>query len=136
VLGGWQGVFKKETDFFQNWSLKGMIMGFRTNLKVIITYLKDFPSPTFLQKHHKLTHACQELEDRVDRLTRENAWLKKKRDLEGAYTHHNGAYFFETPDGQTAPYCSQCWDAKGRLVKLETGANGRANCPQCNTRDG
>jgi hypothetical protein len=112
-------------------------MRFRDSLKILISYLKEFPNPRFMERHTKLTTSCKELNDYVHRLEQENALLKKKLDLEGRFSRHNGAYYFETPEGHQAPFCSECWDVRGRLVRLKIGGDGVIVCPQCegNGRD-
>ena len=113
---------------------RGMVMGFHDNLKMVISYLKQFPNPTLVQQYTKLATTCRELKDSVDKLEQENASLKEKLSLEGTFSRHNGAYYFETPEGCEAPFCSRCWDTNARLIRLRTGPDGVAACPQCSGR--
>ncbi len=106
-------------------------MRFRDGLKVLFSYLKEFPNPSIMERLTKLTTSCKELEACVHKLEQENALLKKRLDLEGKFSRHNGAYYFETPEGHEAPFCSECWDVRGRLVRLKVGGNGDIACPQC-----
>ena len=120
-------------DIFQNVTmpLRGTAMNFRENLKMFVSYLKEFPSPSLMIRHAKLTTSCRELKDSVHKLQQENACLKEKLELEGKYVRNNGAYFFETPEGHEAPFCSRCWDLRGRLVRLSDGLEGGQTCPFC-----
>ena len=85
-----------------------------------------------MNKYVKLTTSYEKLKDSVDKLERENALLKEKQDLQGTFVRHNGAYYFETPDGRDAPFCSRCGDMDGKLVKLQVGPNG-LGCPRCSS---
>jgi hypothetical protein len=106
-------------------------MRFKDNLKAFVSYLKAFPTPTFLEAHSTLQTSCVELKGCIRELERENETLRQRLHLKGAFSRHNGAYFFETPDGQKEPFCSWCWEVKSKLVRLHLEDEGRAACPQC-----
>jgi hypothetical protein len=109
-------------------------MSFKDNLKVFLSYLKQFPSPTFLEKHSNLKTSYFELKDNIRELEKENKILKERLHLKGAFSRHNGAYFFETPDGRQEPFCSRCWDVESRLTPLRLEDEDTASCPRCTDR--
>ena len=109
-------------------------MSFKDNLKLFLSYLKQFPTPTFVEQHTSLKTSYIELKDCVRKLERENKTLKLKLHSKGAFSRHNGAYFFETPDGQQEPFCSRCWDLESRLVPLPLKDDSIAPCPRCAIR--
>ena len=109
-------------------------MRFQYNLKALLSYLKEFPNPTFVERYRRLDTTCKKLKDSIDKLEQENASLKERLAREGTFVRLNGAYYFETPEGYDAPFCSHCWDTRARLVKLKIGSDGVPACPQCADR--
>ena len=106
-------------------------MHFKDNLKAYVHYLKAFPTPSYLKAHAALQDACMELKGYIRELERENENLRKRLYFKGAYSLHNGAYFFETPDGQKEPFCSWCWEINNKLLRLYLDDEGTAACPRC-----
>lgn len=109
-------------------------MGFKDFLNVFVSYLRQFPTPTFLDKHTSLETSYFKLKDCIRELERENQALKQRLQSDGTFSRRNGAYFFETPDGQKEPFCSRCWDLESKLVPIRLKDDGMEACPRCTNR--
>ena len=106
-------------------------MSFLDKFKAFVSYVREFPDPGWIEKHTNLRTSYLDLKNRVNRLEKENELLRKRSHIKGSFSRHNGAYFLETPDGQEEPFCSECWDAESKLVRLHLGHDAVAECPRC-----
>jgi hypothetical protein len=71
------------------------------------------------EENHKLRTALQDIKDRQ----KTNSKLV-----------HRDNHYFKGDDG---PYCTKCWDADNKLVRLHEGSPGNGqryfSCPNCKT---
>jgi len=106
-------------------------MTYLAKLKAFISYLAKFQSHNSTEEIKHET-SLLELQGFLHELEQENEVLKERLGAKGSILlSDNGAYFFETSDGQEEPFCSRCWDADCKLVRLHIGDDGVATCPQC-----
>lgn len=106
-------------------------MSFFDSLKAFVSYVMEFQVPRSTEEIKQET-SLLELQGFLHELEQENEVLKERLGAKGSILlGDNGAYFFETSDGQEEPFCSRCWDADCKLVRLHIGDDGVATCPQC-----
>ena len=108
-------------------------MSFRDPIHILISYLKEFPTPNMLIRYARLSDSCRQLKESLKKLEKENRALKAHVAREGTYDRSNGVYLFETQGGKHVPFCAACWDTREKLVRLRRDDLGNHWCPQCSS---
>ena len=86
----------------------------------------------------ELVKAIQELQADNLALVAENMSLKeqlKEKQKHNMQFSSKDNCYWDIKDGgsKEGPYCSNCYDTKGLLVRALGGKNGAYHCPSCNT---
>ena len=82
-------------------------------------WLRDFPR-------------AFELQGRLRVLEAENERLRKELAFRHAAVFVEGGYYEITADGpEKGRYCSKCWDADTKRIRLTTSSTGFTRCPEC-----
>lgn len=68
-----------------------------------------------------------ELQTQVIALFEENRTLKDRLATRDQLTFKKNAYWM----GDEGPFCSRCWDAESKLVRLHVQAQTTPRCPSC-----
>lgn len=88
-----------------------------------------------IEQYQQILEAQQELlemQKRIQNLEKENAELKEKLEIKENLIHENNAYWIDKEGKKDGPFCSRCWDADKKLVRLHPCGNpAYYNCPNC-----
>jgi hypothetical protein len=77
----------------------------------------------------ELNKKLLDLQTELMALVDENTALKKRLEVSETLVFRANAYF----RGDDGPFCSRCWDADTRLVRLHKAADSYPQCPACKT---
>ena len=73
----------------------------------------------------------ERLRERVGLLESENEALKTQKEISRSLDYELGVYFTEMSGEREGPFCTRCWDADNKLVRLAVQKTGIAQCPEC-----
>jgi hypothetical protein len=95
----------------------------------VIETVKDVAG--LIQKYDniELIRRVVELQEQVYDLVTENRTLKDRLTTRDQLVFRKNSYW----RGDDGPFCSQCWDGEGRLVRLHVSPGLTAQCPKCHT---
>lgn len=67
------------------------------------------------------------------RFQKENQMLKEKLEISGKLVCEKDVYWFPMDGKKDGPFCTRCWDADKKLVRLHklTGNPVYSKCPNC-----
>jgi len=67
------------------------------------------------------------------RFKKENQALREELEISGKLVCEKDAYWSSTDDKKDGPFCTRCWDADRKLVRLHklTGNQAYSKCPNC-----
>ena len=65
-------------------------------------------------------------------LRAENAQLREALKLQGTVKYDDGAYWTENEE-RDGPFCTKCWDADERLIRMKHTYHEWFECPNCKT---
>lgn len=71
------------------------------------------------------------LREQANRLESENVALKRQKEISRSLSYEIGVYFNELDGEREGPFCTRCWDADNKLVRLAVQKSGIAQCPEC-----
>jgi hypothetical protein len=75
-----------------------------------------------------------ELQNEVAKLQKENADLKKDKDIENDIERHEGLSLTRKSDAEKLMYCSTCWAKECIMVQVPFyEKSDSCNCPLCKT---
>ena len=73
-----------------------------------------------------------ELREEVLNLRNDNAPLRENLDAKSALKYDRGAYWSEVDGSRDGPFCSRCWDADSKRIRMHYwGLETFWQCPQC-----
>lgn len=77
------------------------------------------------------------LREEVFQLKRQLEEIKRTEEVEKNLLHKDNHYFLKKGEEEDGPYCTKCWDADRKLIRLHSGNvnNGLHyfDCPNCKT---
>jgi hypothetical protein len=59
--------------------------------------------------------------------------LQKQLDVRAQVKWDDPVYWVEAPSGREGPYCQRCYDAEGKLVRLQSSGDGYYSCRACSS---
>ncbi|MBN1847706.1 MAG: hypothetical protein JW932_03895 [Deltaproteobacteria bacterium] len=71
------------------------------------------------------------LRERTALLEKENEALKMQKEISRNLSYEKGVYFNTIHGDREGPFCTRCWDADYKLVRLAVQKSGIAQCPEC-----
>ncbi len=74
------------------------------------------------------------MQKKIQEIEKENRELKEKLEIKENLIFEKNAYWLEKENGEKdGPFCSVCWDADEKLIRLRVGdyALGWALCLKC-----
>lgn len=72
-----------------------------------------------------------QLRERTANLEKENEALKMQKEISRHLSYELGVYFNTMHGEREGPFCTRCWDADYKLVRLAVQKSGIAQCPEC-----
>lgn len=106
-------------------------MGLYEGLKDAASVLKEANK---IEEYKEILDALEkmlEMQKRIADLEAENKSLHDKLETKDNLTYENNAYWLKKENGQTeGPFCSRCWDAEKKLVRIHPRGTGH-HCPEC-----
>jgi hypothetical protein len=74
-----------------------------------------------------------EMQERIKSLEEVNAELKKRKDIADELEYRDKSYWLD----EDGPFCSRCWDADSKLVRLrqQNVQKSDFDCDNCGTRN-
>ena len=73
----------------------------------------------------------EDLREQISVLEAENEKLKMQKEISRTLSYELGVYFTEIKGEREGPFCTRCWDADNKLVRLAVQKTGIAQCPEC-----
>lgn len=95
-------------------------MSILENLKEAVTLVQRIDN---IELYRKIL----DLQAEVLALVQENTELKQKARITEELAFRNNSYWRE----DKGPFCSRCWDADGKLVRLVVRGPYHPQCPNC-----
>jgi len=84
------------------------------------------------QKILDIQAQAMDLMERNVGLQKENFELKKDLEISKKLMHERDAYWISEDGKKDGPFCTRCWDAEKKLVRLhKTGNPVYSKCPNC-----
>lgn len=73
-----------------------------------------------------------QMQKKISELEEENKILKDQSKIKRNLTYENDAYWVGKNDNKEGPFCSKCWDADTKLVRMHYYEHSNIyNCPNC-----
>ena len=108
-------------------------MSFLENAKALFELAKKAGNIDLQQAIISLQQEALELQEENRLLKTENARLTEQLAFHGTLIFEDNRYWSERDGNREGPYCSRCWDADRRMVRLHDYENGFLGCPACET---
>jgi hypothetical protein len=77
-----------------------------------------------------LQYEAMNVIQQMNELKEQNRVLKEKLETVENLTFKDKVYF---KNGDSEPFCSKCWDADSKLIRLHGDGEGWFQCPSCKT---
>jgi len=77
-----------------------------------------------------LQYEAMKVIEKMNELKEENRLLMEKLENVENLTFKDKMYF---KNGDSKPFCSRCWDADSKLIRLHGDGEGWFQCPSCKT---
>ena len=105
-------------------------MGLYEGIKDVAKIVQKADNVELYRQLIDLSAQALDMQATINKLTEENAELKKRQDLEERIVRHQELYLTLKDDENNIFYCSHCWDSDGKLIQMST-KNGLYQCPHC-----
>ncbi len=106
-------------------------MGLYEGIKDVAKVVQQADNIKLYQQLLDLSAQALDMQSEINRLTAENAELRKQKDIESKIQRHSEPII--NLSGETdIVYCSHCWDNEKKLIQVSTNKNnGEFICPHC-----
>ena len=105
-------------------------MGLYEGIKDVAKVLQQADNIELYRQLLDLSAQALDMQATINKLTAENAELKKGQDLEERIVRHQKLYLTIKGDENNIFYCSHCWDSDRKLIQMNK-FNGNFFCPHC-----
>jgi len=107
------------------------------DIKLIATALKEAGRADLQVELLELSEKLREKEEQIRRLEEENRSLREAADLKARVYRRKEMYYVREDDGtEDGPFCTRCYEADGKLIRLQVADYDQPMCPQCKTCQG
>ena len=104
-------------------------MGLYEGIKDVAKIVQQADNVELYRQLIDLSAQALDMQDTINKLSEENAKLKKKQDIEERIQRHSELYITLKGEDDIL-YCSHCWDNERKLIQVST-QNGLYQCPHC-----
>ncbi len=109
-------------------------MGLYNEIKEIAKVFQGADNIELYKELLDLASKALELQNENTKLHEENEELKKILDFKGKIVKHDEPYITIQGENEGIAYCANCWERNAKLIQINTVANGKFACPDCNTK--
>ena len=107
-------------------------MGLYEGIKDVAKIVQQADNVDLYRRLIELSAQALDMQNMINKLSEENAILKKKQDIEERIQRHSELYL-TLKNEDSILYCSHCWDNERKLIQVST-LNGLYQCPHCNLK--
>ena len=107
-------------------------MGLYEGIKDVAKIVQKADNVELYRQLIDLSAQALDMQATINKLTEENAELKKRQDLEERIERHQELYITLKGDENNIFYCSHCWDSDGKLIQMRKSSK-EYHCPHCST---
>ena len=108
-----------------------MSMSIIDNVKDLAKLAQEFGKIELYQKAVDLMSQVTELAHENFELKHELADLKQRNEIGGSLLFVRNVYWRKIDGKMEGPFCSCCWDAEGKLMRLQQRPMFGPTCPIC-----
>jgi len=106
-----------------------------SDVKELAKLIQDLGKIELYKKVVDLQSDIVELTEERNRLREENRVLKEKKDIRERLRFDTNLYWLKESDKEIGPFCQQCMDSGGKLVRLiDYGHREYLECSVCKKR--
>ncbi len=105
-------------------------MGLYEGIKDVAKIVQKADNVELYRQLIDLSAQALDMQATINKLTEENAELKKRQDLEERIERHQELYITLKGDENNIFYCSHCWDSDRKLIQTHK-YHGEYFCPHC-----
>lgn len=109
-------------------------MGLYEGLKDVARVVQKADNVELYLQLLDLSAQALDMQATINKLTEENAELKKKQDIEERIQRHQELYITLKDEEGDIYYCSHCWDNDRKLIQMQK-SHGECFCPHCHVTD-
>ena len=109
-------------------------MGLYEGIKDVAKIVQQADNLELYRQLLDLSAQALDMQATINKLTEENAELKKKQDIEERIQRHQELYITLKDEGDDIYYCSHCWDNDRKLIQMQK-CHGECSCPHCHITD-
>ena len=107
-------------------------MGLYEGIKDVAKIVQQADNVDLYRRLIDLCAQALDMQNMINKLSEENAILKKKQDIEERIQRHSELYL-TLKNEDTILYCSHCWDNERKLIQVST-QSGLYQCPHCHLK--
>lgn len=108
-------------------------MGVIETGKEIAKLAQQLGSIEIQQKVIDLQAGIIEMQEQMQKLRQERDALKSMQQIDDELVLRENAYWRDAaPESRRGPFCTNCYDADRKLIRLKIREDGEQRCPQCN----
>lgn len=100
-------------------------------IKEVAKLVQQINNMELYQKILELQVQIRELLDENHASKRRIRELEEGQSIQESLEFRHNMYWRRTASGEEGPFCSGCWDAHRKLMRLLTLKNGVLSCPGC-----
>lgn len=105
-------------------------MGLYEGIKDVAKIVQQADNLELYRQLLDLSAQALDMQATINRLTEENAELRKKQDIEERIQRHQELYITLKDEEGDIYYCSHCWDNDRKLIQMRK-SHGEYSCPHC-----
>ena len=109
-------------------------MGLYEGIKDVAKIVQQADNLELYRQLLDLSAQALDMQATINKLTEENAELKKKQYIEERIQRHQELYITLKDEEGDIFYCSHCWDNDRKLIQM-LKTHGECSCPHCHTID-
>jgi hypothetical protein len=109
-------------------------MGLYEGIKDVAKIVQQADNLELYRQLIDLSAQALDMQAAINKLTEENAELKKKQDIEKRIQRHQELYLTLRGEEGDILYCSHCWDNDRKLIQMRK-SYGECLCPHCQLVD-
>ena len=108
-------------------------MGLYEGIKDVAKIVQQADNVDLYRRLIDLSAQALDMQNIINKLSEENAILKKKQDIEERIQRHSELYL-TLKNEDSILYCSHCWDNDRKLIQMQK-SHGECFCPHCHLID-